>query len=58
MDVRPARDQGFIENLFGEVNPIIGSAVALIFVSIIVTGLLWARKATRGRGSKIRIRLG
>ena len=52
VDVRPARDQGFIENLFGEVNPIIGSAVALIFVSIIVTGLLWARKATRGRGSK------
>ena len=52
VDVRPARDQGFIENLFGEVNPIIGSVVALIFVSIIVTGLLWARKATRGRGSK------
>ena len=52
VDVRPARDQGFIENLFGEVNPIIGSAVALIFVSIIITGLLWARKATRGRGSR------
>ena len=51
VDVRPAREQGFIENLFGDVNPIIGSAVALIFISIIVTGLLWARKATRGRGS-------
>ena len=32
-------------------NPLIGSVVALIFISIIVTGLLWARKATRGRGS-------
>ena len=51
VDVRPAREQGFVENLFGEVNPIIGSVVALIFVSIIVTGLIWARKATRGRGS-------
>ena len=52
VNVRPARDQGFIENLFGDVNPLIGSTVALIFVSIIVTGLLWARKATRGRGSR------
>ncbi|MEC8540911.1 MAG: hypothetical protein VXY53_03630, partial [Candidatus Thermoplasmatota archaeon] len=51
VDVRQARDQGFIENLFGDVNPVIGSVVALIFVSIIITGLLWARKATRGRGS-------
>ena len=51
VDVRQARDQGFIENLFGNVNPVIGSLVALIFVSIIVTGLIWARKATRGRGS-------
>ena len=51
VDVRPAREQGFIENLFGDVNPLIGSVVALIFISIIVTGLLWARKATRGRGS-------
>ena len=52
VDVRPAREQGFVENLFGDVNPIIGSVVGLIFVSIIVTGLLWARKATRGRGSR------
>jgi len=52
VDVRPARDQGFVENLFGDVNPVIGSIVALIFVSIIVTGLLWARKATRGRGAR------
>ncbi len=52
VDVRPAREQGFVENLFGDVNPVIGSIVALIFVSIIVTGLLWARKATRGRGAR------
>lgn len=52
VDVRPARDQGFVENLFGDVNPVIGSIVALIFVSIIVTGLLWARKATRGKGAR------
>ena len=51
VDVRPAREQGFIENLFGDVNPIIGSVVALIFISIIATGLIWARKATRGKGS-------
>ncbi len=51
VDVRPAREQGFVENLFGDVNPIIGSVVALIFISIIVTGLIWARKATRGKGS-------
>ena len=51
VDVRPAREQGFVENLFGDVNPIIGSFVALIFISIIVTGLIWARKATRGKGS-------
>ncbi|MED5307950.1 MAG: hypothetical protein VYA95_01245, partial [Candidatus Thermoplasmatota archaeon] len=52
VDVRPAREQGFVENLFGDVNPIIGSVVALIFVSIIATLLIWARKATRGRGSR------
>jgi hypothetical protein len=52
VDVRPARDQGFVENLFGDVNPVIGSLVALIFVSIIATGLLWARKATRGKGAR------
>ena len=51
VDVRPAREQGFVENLFGDVNPIIGSVVALIFISIIVTGLIWARKATRGKGA-------
>ena len=52
VDVRPAREQGFIEDLFGDVNPIIGSVAALIFISIIVTGLIWAKKATIGRGSK------
>ena len=52
IDVRPARDQSFTEKLFGDVNPIIGSAVGLIFISIIVTALLWAKKATTRRGSR------
>ena len=52
VDVRPAREQGFIENLFGDVNPVIGSVVALIFISIIITGLIYARKATLGKGAR------
>ena len=52
IDVRPARDQSFTEKLFGDVNPIIGSAVLLIVISIIVTALLWAKKATTRRGSR------
>jgi hypothetical protein len=52
IDVRPARDQSFTEKLFGDVNPIIGSAVLLIVISIIVTALLWAKKATNRRGSR------
>ena len=52
IDVRPARDQSFTEKLFGDVNPIIGSAVLLIVISIIVTALLGAKKATTRRGSR------
>ena len=52
IDVRPARDQSFTEKLFGDVNPIIGSGVLLIVISIIVTALLWAKKATTRRGSR------
>jgi len=52
IDVRPARDQSFTEKLFGDVNPIIGSTVLLIVISIIVTALLWAKKATTRRGSR------
>ncbi|HJL60002.1 MAG TPA: hypothetical protein QF621_06595, partial [Candidatus Thalassarchaeaceae archaeon] len=52
IDVRPAREQSFTDKLFGDVNPIIGSAVLLIVISIIVTALLWAKKATTRRGSR------
>lgn len=52
IDVRPERGETFTEKLFGDVNPIIGSAVGLIFISIIFTGLLWAKKATSRRGSR------
>ena len=52
VDVRPAREQGFVENLFGDVDPVIGSVVALIFISIIITGLIYARKATLGKGAR------
>ncbi len=52
IDVRPERGETFTEKLFGDVNPIIGSAVGLIFISIIFTGLLWSPSATSRRGSR------
>jgi hypothetical protein len=38
--------------VFGDVNPIIGSVAGLLFLSIVVTGLIYATRMTRKRGSK------
>ena len=52
IDVRPQREESFSEQVFGDVHPVLGSLAALLFVSIITTGLLWARRKTLNRGSK------
>ena len=52
IDVRPQREVSFTEQVFGDVHPLLGSLAALLFVSIIATGLLWARRKTLNRGSK------
>ncbi|MCH1422890.1 MAG: hypothetical protein L7U62_05310 [Candidatus Poseidoniaceae archaeon] len=52
IDVRPQRDVSFSERVFGDVHPLLGSFAALLFVAIIATGLLWARRMTLNRGSK------
>jgi hypothetical protein len=52
IDVRPTREVSFSEQLFGDVHPLLGSLAGLLFVSIITTGLLWARRKTLNRGSK------
>jgi hypothetical protein len=38
--------------VFGDINPVIGSVAGLLFVSILITGLLYAARMTRKRGSK------
>ncbi|MDA8805096.1 hypothetical protein N9N59_00160 [Euryarchaeota archaeon] len=52
IDVRPQREVSFSEQVFGDVHPLLGSLATLLFVSIITTGLLWARRKTLNRGSK------
>lgn len=52
IDVRPAREESLTERVFGDVNPIIGSVAGLLFISILVTGLIYATRMTRKRGSK------
>jgi hypothetical protein len=52
IDVRPTREESFSERVFGNVNPIIGSVAGLLFISIVVTGLLYATRMTRKSGSK------
>jgi hypothetical protein len=38
--------------VFGDVNPVIGSVAGLLFISIVVTGLIYATRMTRKSGSK------
>jgi hypothetical protein len=52
IDVRPPREESFTERVFGDINPVIGSVAGLLFVSILITGLLYAARMTRKRGSK------
>ena len=52
VDVRPTREESFTERVFGDVNPIIGSVAGLLFISIVVTGLIYASRMTRKSGSK------
>ena len=51
-DVRVPRAESFADQMFGNVNPVIGSVAALLFLSIVITGLLYATRMTRKRGSK------
>jgi len=52
IDVRPQREESFSESVFGSVNPILGTFAAILFLSIAITGLVWARRMTLNRGSK------
>ena len=52
IDVRPTREETFSERMFGTVNPVIGSIAGLLFLAIVVTGLVYATRMTRKRGSK------
>ena len=51
IDVRAQRELSFTEELFGDVNPLLGTFVALLVISIITTGLLLAKKTTQNKGS-------
>ena len=52
IDVRPQTEETFSEQIFGDVHPVLGSFAAVLFLSIVLTGLLWARRMTLNRGSK------
>ena len=53
IDVRPERAESFSERVFGEVNPVLGTFAAVLFLSIVLTGLIWARRVTLNRGSRL-----
>ena len=53
IDVRPEREESFSERVFGDVNPVLGSFAAVLFLSIVLTGLIWARRVTLNRGSRL-----
>ena len=53
VDVRVSEDPGFTEKVFGDVNPVIGAITTLLFISIVVTLLLWLKRMTVNQGSKI-----
>ena len=52
IDVRPPREETFSERVFGNVNPVIGSVAGLLSLAIVATGLVYATRMTRKRGSK------
>ena len=53
IDVRPQREESFSERVFGDVNPVLGTFAAVLFLSIVLTGLVWARRVTLNRGSRL-----
>ena len=53
IDVRPERAESFSERVFGDVNPVLGTFAAVLFLSIVLTGLIWARRVTLNRGSRL-----
>ncbi|MBT5390739.1 MAG: hypothetical protein HOL22_00120 [Euryarchaeota archaeon] len=53
IDVRPQREESFTERVFGDVHPVLGTFAGLLFLSIVITGLVWARRMTLNRGSKL-----
>ena len=53
IDVRPQREETFSERVFGDVNPVLGTFAAVLFLSIVLTGLVWARRVTLNRGSRL-----
>jgi hypothetical protein len=52
IDVRPERDISTSEEIFGDVHPVLGAFVGILFISIIITGLIWAKRLTTNKGSK------
>ncbi|MGY8727785.1 MAG: hypothetical protein ACKVKS_00990 [Candidatus Poseidoniales archaeon] len=53
IDVRLEREESFSEKVFGDVHPVLGTFAAILFLSIVLTGLVWARRMTLNRGSKL-----
>ena len=53
IDVRLEREDSFSEKVFGDVHPVLGTFAAILFLSIVLTGLIWARRMTLNRGSKL-----
>jgi hypothetical protein len=52
IDVRPEREMTAGEKIFGDVHPVLGAFVGILFLSIIITGLIWAKRLTNNKGSK------
>jgi len=52
IDVRPEREISTSEKIFGDVHPALGAFVGILFLSIIITGLIWAKRLTTNKGSK------
>jgi hypothetical protein len=51
IDVRPEREMTAGEKIFGDVHPALGIFVGILFLSIIITGLIWAKRLTNNKGS-------
>tara|TARA_B100001093_G_scaffold177219_1_gene169868 strand:- start:4957 stop:10080 length:5124 start_codon:yes stop_codon:yes gene_type:complete len=52
IDVRPMREESFTERVFGDVNPVLGTLSASLFIGILATLLVLAKRMTLRGGSK------